>query len=160
MSHDCFILQTRYASLHNFLHNFTIQYFYHRPQRSYGKVMFLHLSVILFTGDVSDPACTTGHMTGGVMSRGVSVQGGGLSVWEGLCPGWGSLCLGGSLFGGVSVSVCLCPHLGRDPPGQTTPPADTSLGRHPPGRHHALGRHPPQRPLQRAVRILLECILV
>ena len=143
MSHDCFILQTRYASLHNFLHNFTIQYFYHRPKRSYGKVMFLHLSVILFTGDVSVPACTTGHMTGGLCPGGslsrvgvslsgrVSVQGGGLSVW------------GGSLFGGVSVSICLCLHLGRDPPGQTTPSADTSLGRHPPGRHHALGRHPP-----------------
>ena len=33
--------------------------------------MFLHLCVILFRGGVSVPACTTGHMTGGV-----SVQGG------------------------------------------------------------------------------------
>ena len=36
-----------------------------------------------------------------------------------------------------------------------TPRADTSLGRHPMGRHP-----PPRRPLQRMVRILLECIFV
>ena len=44
----------------------------------WGKVMFLHLSVILFTwGGVSVPACITDHMTGGS------------------CPG--GLCLGVSL---------------------------------------------------------------
>ena len=57
------------------------------PEQSGGKVMFLHLPVILFTGEGSLP-------------RGVSVQGG-------LCPGRslssGSL-NGGSLSGGV-----LCP---------------------------------------------------
>ena len=46
--------------------------------------MFSQTSVILFTGGVSVPACTTGHMTGRV------------SVW-------GGLCLRGSLSGGVSV---------------------------------------------------------
>ena len=48
----------------------------YRPQQSCGKVMFLHPWVILFTGGVSVPACTTGHMTGG-----------------GLCPGKGGLSL-------------------------------------------------------------------
>ena len=35
-----------------------------------------------------------------------------------------------------------------------------ALGQTPPGRHPPLGRHPPRWPLQRTVRILLECILV
>ena len=49
----------------------------YRPQRSCGKVMFLHLSVILFTG-------------GGISVQGVSK--GGLCPREGLCPG--GLCQG------------------------------------------------------------------
>ena len=82
-----------------------------------------------------------------------------------------------------------CPvHAGIHTPWQTPPRQTTSLGRHPPGRHppgrHPPGRHPPGkhpppsqihtpsgqtppslvsppgRPLQRTVRILLECILV
>ena len=76
----------------------------YRPQHSCGKVMFLHVSVILFTG------------------------------------------------------VCVC---GRQiHPGRQTPPwqVDTLVGRYP------MGRHPPPPPrgttLLRAVRILLECILV
>ena len=70
-------------------------YNYH-PQTKLGKVMFLHLSVILFTGGVH-------------------------------------------------------------PPGRHTTP----LGRHPLGRHLPR-RHTPswQPPLQRTIRILLECILV
>ena len=37
--------------------------------------MLLHLCVILFKGGgVSVPACTTGHMTGRSLSRGVSVR--------------------------------------------------------------------------------------
>ena len=51
-------------------------------------------------------------------------------------------------------------HLGRHPPGQTYP--SMHLGRHPPGQTYASmhwGRYP-RRPLQRTVRILLECILV
>ena len=155
MSHDCFILQTRCASLHNFLHNFTIQYFYHRPQRSCGKVMFLHLSVILFTGDVSVPACTTGHMTGGLC------QGGSLSR-VGVSLSGGSLCLGevsvqgGSLSLSVSVPTWVETPLGRQPPRQTPPWADTPRA----DTMHWADTPPPRRPLQRAVRILLECILV
>ena len=30
--------------------NFIVQYYHYRPQRSLGKVMFLHVSVILFSG--------------------------------------------------------------------------------------------------------------
>ena len=91
--------------------------FVYRPQLRCGKVMFLHLCVILFT--VSVPACTTGHMT-----RGVSVWG--VFVWVGLGPGGslGGLCPGGSLWG-RSVRE-------EDPP----------YG------------------IERAIRILLECILV
>ena len=37
----------------------------------WDKVMFLHLSVILFTRAVGFPTCITGHMT-----RGVCIQGG------------------------------------------------------------------------------------
>ena len=76
---------------------------YH-PQRSWGKVIFLHVSVILFTG-------------GGCLHPG------GLFPGEGLCP------LGGSLSRGVclgGVSVMGTPSYGNE----------------------------------RAVRILLECILV
>ena len=53
-------------------------------------------------GGVSVPACTTGHMTGG-LSREVSVQGG--LCLGGLCPG-GSV--GGSLSKGVSIQGGLC----------------------------------------------------
>ena len=68
---------------------------YYRPQRSCGKVMFLHVSVIL------------SHRRGGLAGR--------------YAPG-------------------------QTPPGRQTPP---------------LAETPPQgRPLQRTVRILLECILV
>ena len=57
---------------------------------------------------VSVPACTTGHMTGGSLSGGLSVQGESLSR-AGLCPGGslsgGGLCPGGSLsVQGASLS--------------------------------------------------------
>ena len=65
------------------------RYFY-RPQRSCGKVIFLQACVILFTGEVSVPASTTGHMTGGSLSGGGGFSVQGVSVWESLCPG-GSL---------------------------------------------------------------------
>ena len=68
----------------------------------WGKVMFLHLCVILFTGrGVSVPACITGHMTGGAslsrgsLSLGVSIWG--VSVQVGFCRGGGALCPGGGL---------------------------------------------------------------
>ena len=55
----------------------------------YSPQHVLHVSVILFTGVVSVPACTTGRMTGGFSVQRVSVWGSlsrGDSVWEGLCP--------------------------------------------------------------------------
>ena len=73
--------------------------------------MFLHLSVILFTGGRSLFQHAPRHMTRGVSVQGVSVQGG-------LCPGGslsrGGLCLrvsvqGGLCPGGVSVQGGLCP---------------------------------------------------
>ena len=91
---------------------------YYRLQRSWGKVMFLHLSVILFTGGIFYPGslCPGGWSLSrgrglcpgcgslskrGSRSRGwVSVQGGSLS--GGLCPGGVSV-QGGSLSRGVSV---------------------------------------------------------
>ena len=56
------------------------------------------------------------------------------------------------------MSVCPSMHWSRQPPPAQymlgyTPPGQTPPGRHPLGRH-------PRRPLQRTVRILLECILV
>ena len=69
-------------------------------KRSCGKVMFLHPSVILFTGGLSpgggisvrEMFCTGS----GSLSRGISVQQGGL------CSGGGSLS-GGGLCRGISV---------------------------------------------------------
>ena len=61
------------------------------------KAMFLHLYVILFTGRVSVPACTTGHMTTTGLYLGRSLSRGFL-FWGFLCPD--GLCLGGSLFEG------------------------------------------------------------
>ena len=96
----------------------SVSYFY-CPQRSCGKVMFLHLSVILFTG-------------GWVSGR--------HPLLDRHFPSWADT------------------PLGRHPLGQTPPPrADTN----PPGRHLPLGGHPSpsRRPLQRTVRILLECTI-
>ena len=109
---------------HNESHQNCLRTYFYRPQRSCGKVMFLHLSVShsVHRG-VCVPACTTGHMTrgisvggGGSLSRGVSVQDLGVSVqdWEisvqgggplsrvgDLCPGWGRVSVQG---GGGSLS--------------------------------------------------------
>ena len=64
--------------------------FFYRSQRSCRKVMFLHLSVILFTG---------GSLSkGGSLSREVSVRQ--VSVQRGLCPG-------GVTIQGVSVGGSL-----------------------------------------------------
>ena len=68
----------------------------------WGKVMFLHLCVILFMGGgvgVSVPAYITGHITGASLYRGSLSKGG-------LCPGvsvQGSLCPEGVSVHGVSV---------------------------------------------------------
>ena len=67
--------------------------------------MFLHLSVILFTGGVGFLACITGHITRGVCIRGVCLHGG-------LPPG--RVCIEGGLHpGGV---------------GQTPPPPWDTMG--------------------------------
>ena len=103
-----------------------------RPQRSCGKVMFSQASLILFTGERGR------HPPGQVPPGGDNP---------------------------------LVDPPDRHCPRQTPPWADTSPGRHPQGRHPP-GRHPPpvrcprqadsprRRLLQRAVRILLECITV
>ena len=89
-----------------------------RPQWSCGKVMFLHLCVILFKGGGSCPGglcpggfcpgglcpgvlCKGGLCLGGLCPGGVSVQVRSLS-WEGLCPG-GSLSTGLSVLRRISV---------------------------------------------------------
>ena len=59
--------------------------------------------------------------------------------------------------------VCIPACTGAEPPSPRQ--TDIPLGRHFPGRHLPPGRHPPGQtpprwPLQRTVRILLECILV
>ena len=74
----------------------------YRPQRSCGKVMFLHLSVILFTGGFS--------VQGGSLSRGISVQGVslsrlGVSVWG--VSVQGGLCQGDPLPYGYVWAVCI-----------------------------------------------------
>ena len=61
---------------------------FYRPQRSCGKVMFLHLCVIVFTGGL----CPGGSLSGGSL-WGFSVQGG-------LCL-WGSLSGRPLLYGNV-----------------------------------------------------------
>ena len=143
-------------------------HFYH-PQRSCGKVMFLHLSVILFTVGGWLPKCILGYTHAWVDTP------------------WARHPLGRHL---------LADTLQQTPPADT--PWQTPPGRHPLGRH-PLGRHPPgqilsladtlpwqtppghtlpwqtppgQTPpcpvhagrytwlLLRTVRILLECILV
>ena len=86
---------------------------YYRPQRSWGKVMFLHVSVILFTGGclVRGVPGLGGSAWGVSGPRGVAGSWGCL-VWEDVCLGgawskgsvWpgGCLVLGGCLVRGVS----------------------------------------------------------
>ena len=64
----------------NYFNRYTASKLVTASKRSCGKVMFLHLTVILFTRRVS-------------VRGGVSVQG------EGLCPGGSGLCPGGFLSG-------------------------------------------------------------
>ena len=104
----------------------------YRPQRSWGKVMFLHVSAILLTGggsqSLSQGCCLhpgggvsalEGYLSRGVSVWGVSVQGQslfrgslswvvsvqGVSVQGGLCPG--GLCLGGLCPGGLCLGGSL-----------------------------------------------------
>ena len=97
-------------------------------QRSWGKVMFLHVSVILFTGGGirvciagGIPACLAAGLRGGIPACLAGLQGGGLQahtqreswgVWQGGSPGPHP---GGSPSphpGGVYPSM----HWGRPPP--------------------------------------------
>ena len=118
--------------------NMFVKYYdiYYRPQRSCGKVMCLHLTLILFTG----------------------------GVWQ--TPPQADTPLGRHSPRQTTPSCGQTPpSLGRHPPRQTPhPQADIPLGRTPPladtpspGQTHP----PPSRwPLQQMVCILLECILV
>ena len=131
----------------------------------WGKVIFLHLSVILFTGwglpqymlgyhtptpwtrhphppDQAPPlglgTLGTRHPPGAEHAGRYSQPSG----WD--ASYWNAILL--------HLSVILFRGGVRHPPGRSPLPlADTP----PPGRHP-----PPKRPLQRKVRILLECILV
>ena len=96
--------------------------FYYRPQTKFAKVMFLHLSVILFTGW---GAC----MAGGVRSSPCVARG------RGCMHGRGACVAGGGMHGRGAGGMCSggCAWQG--------------------------GMHGPP-PHARAVRILLECILV
>ena len=87
-------------------------FYFYRPERSCGKVMFLHVSVILFTGEgasLSQHAPQVTRPRGSLSSPGGSWSGG-LCADGGLCPEEGGLCLGGSVWGGGSLSKGgLCP---------------------------------------------------
>ena len=80
------------------------------------------------------------------------------SVCQEFCP-WGGVVSQHALGGGMYIPVytgCGCGKTPRQTPHrQTTLWADTSPGIHPPGQTPH-----PRRPLQRTVRILLECVLV
>ena len=104
----------------------TIIICYYRPQRSCGKVMILHLCVILFGGGGS----LSQHVPQVTWPGGVSVPGG--------------LYLGGSLSGGVSVQggPCSGGSLSRrgspvreNPPRQRPPVRWRAGGTHPTGMH-------------------------
>ena len=111
----------------------------------WGKVIFLHLFVILFTGEVyhqGDPPRKEAPPAG-------------RPPWEGGTPQQGDPL-------GRSHPPAGRPPRKEAPLGRKTPPRKKA----PPGRETPLGkRHPPagrppRRLLLRAVRILLECILV
>ena len=71
--------------------------YHYRPQRSWGKVIFPHASVILLTGGLSAPGgvvCSRGVSALGVSALGVSAPGG---VWSGGCLLPGGVCSGGDV---------------------------------------------------------------
>ena len=109
------------------------------PARKLCEIMFLHMSVILFTGGLY----LMGSLSRGVSVQGVSVGGEGGSCPWGICP-WG-LCGGGSLWRGSlwrgslsrgSLSRGLCPGgslsggglCQGEPPGQRLPPPMVMCG--------------------------------
>ena len=107
----------------------------YRLQRSWGKVIFLHLSMIHHRSHDQGGLCPAGVSVQGVLCWGRSLFRGDLcqgevSVQRGLCLGEGGLCPGGVSVQGIYVQGGLCP--GRPPPYDN----------------------------ERAVRTLLECFLV
>ena len=126
----------------------------YRPQTKFAKVMFLHLSVILFTGGCL-PQCMLGYTPSGADTP-----------WSRHPPG-------------ADIPSQQTPLEQTPTPEQTPPGADTPeqtpptpweqtlpLSRHPPEQTPPRSRHPPAYCIlgdtgnKRAVRILLECILV
>ena len=140
-------------------------YSYYRLQTKFGKVMFLHLSVIL--SDSVWPEGCLGQYPGGRL--GGSGQRGGYAQTQGRLGGVADRCPGPHLGvsrptpwwsrprpgeGGVQVQVQGegCPGTG---PGGSPDPGQGSVSQ------HALRQIPPnKRLLLQGVRILLECILV
>ena len=110
--------------------------FHYRPQRSWGKVMFLQASVILLTGGVWSRGWGVSGPRGVSAPRGVC-SGGCLLPGEGyLLPGGGVSAPGVSALGGVCSRVVSA--LGV--PGGDTPPgtATAAGGTHPTGMHSCL----------------------
>ena len=127
----------------------------YRPQRSWGKVIFSQVSVILLTGGVPPPGrggafsggCLLG---GGASSRGCLLPEGGGASSRG-CLLW-EVCLlpaGGGAFSGGASSRGVPPLGGASSWGEWLVLGVWGTGGDPLGRL-----------LLRAVRILLECILV
>ena len=116
-------------------------HFNYRPQRRWGKVMFLHVCMILFTGQVLSqhalqvvsqhalqqvsrwgaiPACIAGGIPACLAA---SLQEGGLLLEEGVCS-WGGVC------------PCGVPGPRGVPGGDPTPGMATAAdGKHPTGMH-------------------------
>ena len=141
---------------------------YYRPQQSWGKVMFLHMSVILFTGGAGIPACIAAGLRGGGWYPSKPCRfpgphpGGKLKgIWLGESPGPHPR----GIWSGGSP--------GPNPRGKLRGiwPGGSS-GPHPRGKFRGIwsggsipacteaGPPPPRWLLLREVRILLECILV
>ena len=134
---------------------------YYRTQRSCGKIMFLHLSVIQFRGAES---LSRGDLCLGLSVRGRGVCPGGVSVQRDLCPG--GLCpeglCGVSLQGDISVQRGISVQDGHlCPGGISVQGVSVQEG----GRSLSAGGglcqgDPPPYGYMRAVCIPLECILV
>ena len=124
----------------------------YRPQRSWGKVMILHLSVILFTGG---GVCHTHFPLGKHPPPGRHPLCS--TCWDMVNKRVVRILLECNLVTGCNEVVAKA---GSTPPweGGTPQEGSTPLGRkHPPGRKHPLPRHTVN---ERPVRILLECNLV
>ena len=131
-----------------FLSNFV----YYRPQRSWGKVMFSHVSVILFMGGV---VVVSQHALQVVSQHALQqVSGSGIPA---CLAGFQAHIQGGKLRGSGQGGFP-----GPHPRGKLRGIWPGGVSRPTPGgglSQHVL-RQTPRRLLLRAVRILLECILV